>query len=596
MSEDQSEAQGASDRSPTRRELSAHSRRWFALALLLFALASLYQFRGIFEAGFGRVVPVDWIFVNEKSPWRDSTRADLVFHTFTVSRAARALLEHPLDFFDAPQCFPFDRSATLGIPMGAMGVLATPFVLAQENPVVTYNAVILVTLFLAGLALFLLVREWTGSPPAAIVVGLLYCIHPFRLREINFTSQLDDIWTVFALFFATRWLTRGGWRYALGVTLAFSMQALASVYPLLEATVMLPPILLWMFWRYGVQKISAAQVAFVALVAAGVLAWFYLPYLESREFGLLTGRAGEQLFAGPLRQIPGAYYFVGWPAIGLAALGAILGSRGRAASLPGDPRFAIAVGMLLVAWVAAGPEAAYDTGLPIPDAYAALSAIVPGLGNIRGIGRLIIGVYLGALLLGGFGIAGLLRLLGARSSRLSAMVAALCIALAGVAALKPQWVGLPIKIVWQSHRVEAAADAIAFFDALAERGNTGPLLEIPFDTGLAVLYRTPQRVLLSHFHGRRTSACAGSFYPADRTRIGELARSLPDPEAVAELMGMGFTTVVLHHGPHPLADRDRIRAKFARQHSSARYRLRPILQTDRRSAWAIEAMDEKPRG
>ena len=49
-------------------------------------------------------------------------------------------------------------------------------------------------------------------------------------------------------------------------------------------------------------------------------------------------------------------------------------------------------------------------------------------------------------------------------------------------------------------------------------------------------------------------------------------------------------------GPHPRAGRDRIRAKFARQHSSARYRLRPILQTDRRSAWAIEAMDEKPRG
>jgi len=57
------------------------------------------------------------------------------------------------------------------------------------------------------------------------------------------------------------------------------------------------------------------------------------------------------------------------------------------------------------------------------------------------------------------------------------------------------------------------------------------------------------QVLLSAYHHRRTSGCFAAFRPSGLGSVRSLGAELPDPEAVAALRAMGFTTLVVHH-PH----------------------------------------------
>jgi hypothetical protein len=503
--------------------------------------------------------------------WAAASRADVIFESWLVSRNARTLATHPQRLFDTEHCAPAEKTLTLGIPMITMGALAIPTWLATGDSILTYNLTLVSLHWVAALAMYWLVASWTGVPAAGIIAGLLYAFHPIRMMYVMHPSVWDSAWTVFALLFAERLFAKGRWRDALGLAASIAFQIGASFYSLLAAVFLTPPFAAWLLLRDRLRHATAPllrdrlrhatapllrdrlrhatalQLVFVGGCAALSAALLLGPYLWSPAAGKLEHAA--LAFAAPGSYLPGGRIFPGWCLVGLAALGA-LWPRGGWLRIEGDPRGALLCGALLVAGVAAGPtlpETAAEhlpEGLAalVPDLWAGFAALLPGLGAVRIVERLMQGVLIALCILAGLAAAALIQ----RSGRFGGLVAAAVLGLAAADTLRIDSLGIEQRFSFEYADIRPDEDALAFFRALEHRGNHGPILEVPVYPQATTPATTP-RIQQSLYHGRRTSACFGSYLPPQRARLEALAERLPRPAAVEELVDLGFTTVVFHH-------------------------------------------------
>lgn len=51
------------------------------------------------------------------------------------------------------------------------------------------------------------------------------------------------------------------------------------------------------------------------------------------------------------------------------------------------------------------------------------------------------------------------------------------------------------------------------------------------------------------FHGRRTSACVGSYHPPETRLLNQMPMDNFNTQLVERISGMGFTTILVHHPP-----------------------------------------------
>lgn len=517
---------------PARRRLRAE--RWHVLAVLLFAAAGLITFRDVLRAG-----PMSSAIVSSGMPAIAS--GDVVFEAWLTARNAHTIATAPHRLFDTPHCAPATRTLTLGVPMITMGLLAVPVALFTTNPALAYNVSTFLLLVLSALAMYLLVREWTGVAAAGIVAGLLYAFNPLRVG-VNLThpSTWDSAWLVFALFFSRRFLAHGRWRDAIGLMLACSLQIAACFYPLLAAALMAPAFALWLVLRYGVRRAHVLPLAFALASIVGVSALVLGPYLDARAAGQIGGRSSF-FFAQWSAFLPGGYLFLGWGAVVLGAIGLLAPRRALVERIGGDPRWALLAGALMTTAVAAGPfndqllHALWPTApFQIPDLYRLLAAFVPGLDSIRVVARLAVAMQVAVCILAGVGAAWVVRSAGRREP--AVVVVLIALALLSI---------VPEPYPRETVEVRVPAREIRFFQALDASGNRGPILEIPLTDGKARATKAPPRILSTAYHHRRTSACFGSFRAPGREQLAGLVDRLPEPDAVDELRRLGFTTVVV---------------------------------------------------
>jgi hypothetical protein len=87
-----------------------------------------------------------------------------------------------------------------------------------------YSLVFISVFALNGFAMYLLAREWTGSPPAAFVGGLIYGFWPYTLSHYDHPNMVVVCWVPLALLYLRRTLEKGGKRDAAltGVFLALT--------------------------------------------------------------------------------------------------------------------------------------------------------------------------------------------------------------------------------------------------------------------------------------------------------------------------------------------------------------------------------------
>jgi len=546
---------------------------WHAIAVLLFVIAALITFRDVLQAG-----PMSSAMVSNLEARLPISKGDVIFEAFLTARNAHAIVTAPHQLFDTPHCAPAVKTLTLGVPMITMGLLAVPVALFTENPALAYNFATFVLLILSALAMYLLVREWTGVAAAGVVAGLLYAFNPIRVGiNITHPSVWDSAWLVFALYFSERLFAHGRWRDATGLALACSLQIAASFYPLLAATLMAPAFAVWLLYQYGFRKVRAIQLAFVFAAITMAAALLLGPYLDARKAGEIGGRS-TFYYARWSALLPGGALFLGWGAVILGLIGLVAPRRQLLKKLGGDPRWALVVGALMTTAVAAGPFNNQILNLiwpgapfQIPNLYLQLISFIPGLDSIRLVLRLTVAFQVTVCILAGVATAWLMKRSGKRE-----MIASGAMIVLAMLSIVPE--PDPRETV----EVRVDPEEIRFFRELEAMGNRGPILEVPFLTGIGRSLEAPRRILPAVYHHRRISTCFGSFRAPEQDELAELIERLPEPSAIADLRQLGFTTLILNKraSMYALAIKRKIQ-------SGPQKRLRQLLENEMLAAFDL---------
>jgi hypothetical protein len=170
------------------------------------------------------------------------------------------------------------------LPQALQGL---PIYAATKNPILCYNLLFLSTFALAGLGMFLLGRELTGSTAAGLVAGLAFAFAPYRIANIPHLQVLSSAWMPFVLFGLHRHFATGRLRPLASAAAAWLVQNLSCGYYLLFFS---PVVILYIAWeltRRGLwsdgRALLRTGVAIGIVLAATVP--FLLPYVQLRLLG-----------------------------------------------------------------------------------------------------------------------------------------------------------------------------------------------------------------------------------------------------------------------------------------------------------------------
>jgi hypothetical protein len=479
-----------------------------------------------------------------------------------VGEIAHALATHPWRIGDSGLCCPLPHSHALGEHMFGQGVVAFVVHAFTSDPILGYNAVVVLSWWLAACAMYALAYYWVGNPAAAFVAGCLFAFHRLRIGDPMHLFVHANYWTALALLFAHRLFERGRWRDAGALAACLGLQLLESFYTIVSLAIVGGVYGLWLVARHfrhlgALAPKLLAVVASVALLAAMVFA----PYLHVRTvWGILGGRATSRHipidFAIPQRRA-----FAGHLALGLVAVALVDRLRRRPRSARLDPRLALLAAGVSVAWVSMRPFVLWRTSIVVPAPLDVLRGVVPGLDAVRAIENVGDGVQLIVALLAGIGAA---RLLSACPTRLRRGAATVLVGAALVEVLVPRsaggWFGPFPMATWPARPPSDMID-------LTSRLPPGAVLDLPYVPNKAHLQLRGEYLLLAAFHHQPTAVCHNSFASPLGRDIDAIVRRLPDVRAADALYALGFRTLLLHQErailplPHvaPLERADRVR-------------------------------------
>jgi hypothetical protein len=475
---------------------------------------------------------------------------DPLLQTWQVAWTGQALLEHPLDLWQANTFWP--NSDTLAFSDALVGY-APAGLAGQESPhaaLVVYNLLFLGAYGLAFLGAYLLTRELGVGRLGAVAAGVAFAYAPWKLSQNGHLHVLSSGGIPLALFLLLRgyrlrreWLVLGGWLVAAWqMTLGFTL-GLQFAYLLLVLGV----IAVVVFARGAApapgRRVLVATVVGVGVfaIAAGLMARPYLRVLDEHPEARRTPGYVET-FSPELRSFlaaPAQSWLWGdashraraplpapdemslFPGLAISLL-AVLGVLGSVLSRP--LRIGLASGVVVCAALSLGVRDAAGLDRYLTP-YRFLFDFAPGWDGVRTPGRLNTLTSLALALLAGAGLCVLVRYFRGRSGARAATSAA-GIALVGVMLLE----GLgPL-----DHPRAPAPPAVV---RLAQ----APQLHLPagFHDDLVYSYWSTAG-FPSTVNG------AGGFDPDGYDRLRRVVAGFPDTRSIAALRELGVRSVLLH--------------------------------------------------
>lgn len=590
------ETQNRNRRGSAAVEAEVRSRKmrwaWFTGATLVFLLALVTSFHGFWGGDLRRDVP----FPSDGIAGPVKT-ADYQMTVWATSRNAYALLRRPTRLFDAEPCYPAGNSLTIYHPLITLGLLAIPGLLSTGDPVAAFNLALLLKVLIAAIAMYVVVADWTGRPPAGIVAGLLYAFAAVQIGKPFHVHHADNAWLLLALFFARRLFERGRWSDALALGAFSALQMGSSFYPLMASVAVGAPLFVWLLWHHRGKPKRVLPVLVAVGMAAAAACFVLLPYLEAEVAH--EAEPVRHFYAVWSSFLPGRIRFPGWTCLLLALAALAVGRQRALAGIRGDPRAALVIAALFAALLATGGNqravmAAWSGAaappIVLPNLYAALESILPGMSAVRVVSDLTLGAHQVLCLLAGFGAAAVLGL--APRKALPYATAAL-IAVAFVETTRPAFLGLAPHPPFQNLALRPADETLAFFRDLEQKGNRGPLLEVPVrPLGTEGKFERVWRAditrdqFLTAYHHRRTSSCFGARH---HKKLGDLdwwSRRLLEPAGIEEARDRGFTTVVVHHPPGRSFPK-RYAQRVQKLALASEGRLVPIATSESMTAYAL---------
>jgi hypothetical protein len=515
------------------------------LAALAYLVLALFVLRAVLPSP-GRLLPYPALLDWTSSKAVDLARLDHRDQSMVVSvvtRNAEILTTKPWQLFSGfGQCYPMPRSYTLGEHMFGTSLLAVVPYLLTHDPLISFNAALILTLWIPGLTMFALALHFTRSPAAAFVAGMLFLLVPGRVVDPSHPYVHGDLWSPLVLLFLHRLFVFERWSDALLFALFLSLEVFESLYPLLACSLLVVvygAALALRHWRR-----LPALLPKIVLAGAIVLAsvWLVLgPYLATRDtWGLLDGRTSLLL---RLRDYGwGSIYFPGAMVLGLAALGLVDRLRGARRVHGEDPRLAMFAAGFLVLWSATSGLPVPFSNVVLPSPIALLRPYVPGLNAVRALNAIAIGASLVWSFLAAYGILCLIE----HRRRVGAIAAVAATTLLTLLFLYHGRIAKPMYSVWSFKLVSWNASPVGQEVQLMRRAGEGAVLDLPYpqmDSPASV--QLAHYLMLNAYSPRATAACYNSFVSPVQAQIAQLSELLPDHAAADALAALGFGTVII---------------------------------------------------
>lgn len=311
--------------------------------------------------------------------------------------------------WNAPFYWPLRDALALTEHGSGMSVVSSPIQWFGGSPLLAYNVLLIVSVWLAGLAAHALVRRLTGSTAAAFCGGLAYAFAPYRASQLAHLHLLVTWWMPLALLALHAYYDEGRRRWLVLFGVSWLLQSLTNGYYMFFLPVLFAAWIGWFTpWRSSPRR---------AIETAGAWMLFSLPlvpvlveyYTVQHGLGLARTRTEMRNFSahatsfittGPLlrfwhgREAPNQEdsLFPGIAALAVVVAALVLarthlsGRRARALLF-------YAAAALLMTWMAVGPAAqpwsipslwhAYDwvgwlpgySGLRVPERFFMLTTL-----------------------------------------------------------------------------------------------------------------------------------------------------------------------------------------------------------------------------
>jgi hypothetical protein len=500
----------------------------FYVAVSLLAMRAVLPSPGVLLQG----LPHD-------NAWTSMDRHDQRMVLATVIGNARRLLERPSTLRTEGQCYPLPYAYALGEHMFGPGLLAAAPLALTGEPILAYNAMLFLTLWIPAMGMFAYVYHLTGNGWAAFVSGLLFGFSHVRVTDPVHPFVHGDLWVPLALLFLHRLFDRVDWTSALLFAAAASLEILESVYPLI-ATILTLGVYLAFLVAHDPRRLRAVAVKLsLALGICAAVAWLVLgPYLSvGPTWGVL--RRSDHAMAFIEHFLPGHPYFPGAILLLLALLGLADRARGPRSARSMDPRLALSAIAFLCFWCALYALPIPWTGVELPSPLLMLRDVIPGVSAGRSLSLIKNGALMALAGLAGYGVASAVERM--RPAWRLASVATVS------ASFLIETFSLPVGLAvygFQPTFVPYRAGALPEEIRLLSRLPRGAVADLPLRSGdLAAQSHLLQWVV---YHGQSTAACYNSFDSPVQGDIDRLIGRLPEPAAAEELAALGFRTVVVH--------------------------------------------------
>jgi hypothetical protein len=309
--------------------------------------------------------------------------------------------------------------------------LYLPLALCSRNPVFAHQATLLLTFACAFLAELALVRDWTGSWPAAILAGILFAFSPVRASNLGALHIEGNFYLPLIALCAHRAVADPKPRWPVLLAIVLGLQGLYSFQvgyvafvatAVLSATVLVFDPAARRHWLRLILPVAGATLP-VAISA--------LPYLATRDFGVVPIQSLDFLRAWSAQLgETGVTTFT----LLLAALGVPFWRWGLRRAVTQAWPVALVATAVSVNLLALGPELTI-AGHTFRGPYTLLWSIVPGFSSVRFPLRFLSIVTMPVAALAGITVAGVLNWLRAREhARVSAILAFATIGFAAWAA------------------------------------------------------------------------------------------------------------------------------------------------------------------
>lgn len=469
---------------------------------------------------------------------------DAWLNTWAVSWIAHQLPRDPLHLFDANLFHPHRGALAYTEPLIVPGLLAAPISWLGGSPLLAHNVLVLLGFSFTGLAMYALVKHWTGDHRAGLLSGVLFAFNTALLTRTAHVQALHAYWLPLAFLAFERLLTRRRPRDAAGLGLCVIGAALTSGYLVVfvsfavgaAALVRAPDFR----GRDGVRLLL--QLAVAGAVTLAILLVVLRPYMAAghrrppvAETAEMTTALSSYLSSAALVHYESwsSGYFHRAPGIlfpGVVTLvlaGVAVGRRRRTA-----PRGAR---RMLLAAAGIGFVLSLGTLTPV---YAWAYEVIPPLQGLRAVNRFGLLVIFSLAALAGIGLSGFRRPAAAHRRSL---VAVALIVVATAESLHGSSSYTRLDYATRVHRTLAASSW------------PGAVVELPIDGGMG-FRRNARYLLASTVHWRPLVNGFGGFAPPGYDQAARLAGAFPAVLAVAWLqeIEVGYVVLHLHEYPDPM--------------------------------------------